>query len=582
MATKVENALKPGTTLVHRDESGDKIYTIIRTLGGGGFGITYLVKGYAGNIPVKLAIKEHFMKSLCERDGQTMSVNYSAPVAKQVKDSLRDFITEATRLNKQDVRHPNIIAIDDVFEANNTAYYVMQYIDGPSLSDYVNRVRGGKPLPEKDALELMRPVLDALSKMHEVRITHLDMKPDNILLATDEITGEKRPIIIDFGLSKHYDEEGHPTSTVNTLACSNGYSPIEQYSGITKFSPEADVYACAATIFFLLTGHAPEKAPVDTPEIADELKGKCSKPVEEALLRAFNNNSRRRTQTVTQFAEELGIPLVTPPKPVETVTEESETELVTPEPPQPPKREPREPRKPQPPQPPVPPVEEAGDTIVIGDKPAKKPAKKPEKKKDVVVPPVPPVKTGGSKPTDDELRQNLFGKKEKTGGNGKKKTMLIAGGCVAALLLGAVILGSMGGDSGEVTPVDSTALTEEVVPADSVPAVEEGVAGATETPAATPQQPAADNAAAAKAAEQQKQIAEQKAAEQKKTKEDRQKPAAAPKSNAPSADDYARMAREEFAKGDPASLRRAADYANKAGSKGKDTRDKLKYIGYDD
>lgn len=568
MATKVENALKPGTTLVHRDESGDKIYTIIRTLGGGGFGITYLVKGYAGNIPVKLAIKEHFMKSLCERDGQTMSVNYSAPVAKQVKDSLRDFITEATRLNKQDVRHPNIIAIDDVFEANNTAYYVMQYIDGPSLSDYINRVRGGKPLPEKEALGLMRPVLDALSKMHEVRITHLDMKPDNILLATDEITGEKRPIIIDFGLSKHYDEEGHPTSTVNTLACSNGYSPIEQYSGITKFSPEADVYACAATIFFLLTGHAPEKAPVDTPEIADALKGKVSQPVEEALLRAFNNNSRRRTQTITQFAEELGIPLVTPPKPVETPAEDSATELVTPEPPKPPKREQR---KPEAPKPPVPPVEESGDTLVISDKPAKKPAKK-----GVAVPPVSPVKPGGSKPTDDERRKGSFGKK--TAGKGKKKTMLIAGGCVAALLLGAVILGSMGDDPGEVAPVDSTALTEEVVPADSVPAVQEGVAGTTETPAATPQQPVADNSAA----EQQKKIAEQKAAEQKKAKEAQQKPAAAPKSNAPSADDYARMAREEFAKGDPASLRRAADYANKAGSKGKDTRDKLKYIGYDD
>lgn len=118
--------------------------------------------------------------------------------------------------------------------------------------------KNGK-LGEEEMLELMRPIIDAVEFLHKHRMTHLDIKPDNIMLATGE-DSRVRPTLIDFGLSKHYGKDGKPTSTINTLGCSDGYAPIEQYGGITTFSPSADVYALGATMLFCLTGKDPKKA----------------------------------------------------------------------------------------------------------------------------------------------------------------------------------------------------------------------------------------------------------------------------------------------------------------------------------
>ena len=108
-------------------------------------------------------------------------------------------------------------------------------------------------------LALMAPIVDAVAYLHRNRLTHLDIKPQNIMLATAD-DGSMRPVLIDFGLSKHYDANGNATSTVNTLACSDGYSPVEQYSGITTFSPSSDVYALGATMLACLIGKTPQKS----------------------------------------------------------------------------------------------------------------------------------------------------------------------------------------------------------------------------------------------------------------------------------------------------------------------------------
>jgi serine/threonine protein kinase len=105
----------------------------------------------------------------------------------------------------------------------------------------------------------MEPIISAVGCLHQQQMTHLDIKPDNIMLAKD-VYEELRPVLIDFGLSKHYDKNGHPTSTIHTLGCSDGYAPIEQYAGITTFSPTADIYALGATIYFCLTGIDPIKS----------------------------------------------------------------------------------------------------------------------------------------------------------------------------------------------------------------------------------------------------------------------------------------------------------------------------------
>ena len=254
------NALPAGAIL----NSGKQTYRIVRVLGSGGFGITYLAvsRQKVGNItvPIQFAVKEHFMSDFCERDSDTLQIK-TGPGRQTVENSMKDFLGEARRLQQVGDGHPSIVKVNEVFEANNTAYYVMEYLDGESLRSYV-RSRG--KLSEAETLDLLRPVMEAVDCLHEQRMTHLDIKPDNIMLAREEDASGNavmRPVLIDFGLSKHYDASGHATSTVNTLGCSDGYAPLEQYAGITTFSPSADIYALAATVLFCLTGKDPCRSP---------------------------------------------------------------------------------------------------------------------------------------------------------------------------------------------------------------------------------------------------------------------------------------------------------------------------------
>lgn len=247
------NSLRPGTIL-----KGEQIYRIESVLGAGGFGITYLAQTSVmfGNIPVnvRVAVKEHFVGDYCERqhDGATVVCVGTQKVRDMVERSLKDFLSEARRLSAVSAKHPNIVKVNEIIEANGTAYYVMEYLSGKSLWDYI-RERGS--LTEEETRGLMLPIVDASAYLHASSMTHLDIKPQNIMLTDGN--GTRKPVLIDFGLSKHYTPDGSPTSTVNTLACSDGYSPIEQYSGITTFSPTADVYALGATILTCLTGRIP-------------------------------------------------------------------------------------------------------------------------------------------------------------------------------------------------------------------------------------------------------------------------------------------------------------------------------------
>ena len=255
--------LPAGTVL-----TGSRQYTIESVIGAGGFGITYmaLTEVVLGNMRVttRVAVKEHFLADHNEREASTLRVTTPGTVRsrKVVADSLRDFLGEARRLQSVSAGQKAIVKVNEVFEANGTAYYVMEYLEGSSLWDAV----AGRGMAEGDMLALMQPIIEAVAYLHANRLTHLDIKPQNIMLATEG--AGVRPVLIDFGLSKHYDEQGRATSTINTLACSDGYSPAEQYSGIMTFTPAADVYALGATMIACLTGQTPPRAPNGPPASA--------------------------------------------------------------------------------------------------------------------------------------------------------------------------------------------------------------------------------------------------------------------------------------------------------------------------
>ncbi len=297
------SALPAGTML----KSPSNVYNIIKTLGAGGFGITYLatVDITAAGVPAKalVAIKEHFLSNDCDRVGSSLSVSYSKPSASRVQNSLKDFIAEARRLQPIAGKHPDIVNVSEVFEANNTAYYVMEYLHGKSLKDYVSEHNSALSLAE--AMQIIVPVIDAVAFLHVNRITHLDIKPANIMLSKKG-DGKLIPTLIDFGLSKHYNSDGSATATVNMLGFSDGYSPVEQYIGITEFSPTADVYSLAATLLFCLTGQTPPKSnEVNASVIGSLLPASTPKSVRRAIIKAMSMRIADRYADASQLYEAL-------------------------------------------------------------------------------------------------------------------------------------------------------------------------------------------------------------------------------------------------------------------------------------
>ena len=236
--------LSKGTQL-HRGK-----YTIVEFLGQGGFGITYHAKTDDGR---DVAIKEFFMKDNCVRGDDSNRITVLTESARaDVERYHQKFIKEANNLLLLD--HPNIVKVYDVFEENDTDYYVMQYVAGGSFRDYV--LTHG-PMDEARAKNYILQVASALDYMHiEKHLCHYDVKPGNIL-----VDGEKA-MLIDFGLSKNYDASGQQTSST-PVGISTGYAPLEQYQqSLQEFSPATDIYALGATLYFLLSGQNPPEASV--------------------------------------------------------------------------------------------------------------------------------------------------------------------------------------------------------------------------------------------------------------------------------------------------------------------------------
>lgn len=221
-------------------------YAIQKTLGQGGFGITYLA--YDNVNRKQVAIKEFFMKELCNRNGKNHHMSVPSTGSRQLVDKFRaKFLKEANTI--ANLSHPNIIKIYDIFEENATAYYAMEYISGGSLADLLEK-EPEKRFCEVDALHYLRQVAGALNYIHMLGINHLDIKPDNIL------NDNGRAVLIDFGVAKRYDNDGHQTSTT-PVGLSHGYAPLEQYKsgGVAEFSPATDIYSLGATLYKL---HRPD------------------------------------------------------------------------------------------------------------------------------------------------------------------------------------------------------------------------------------------------------------------------------------------------------------------------------------
>lgn len=241
-------------TILH---SNNYSYRIIRKLGQGSFGITYLASvkmtGTLGSLDadIYVAIKEFFMKGYNGREGSSVTSANTDGTFAYYKSK---FIQEAENLSK--LNNNGIIKVIELFEENSTAYYVMEYVSEGSLDDCITK---NKRFAPAQCINYARGICNALHYMHSRQFLHLDLKPNNIMLRKN---GEV--VLIDFGLSKRFDANGNPETSTTVGHGTPGYAPLEQQhykkEPGAEFPATMDIYALGATMFKMLTGKRPPEA----------------------------------------------------------------------------------------------------------------------------------------------------------------------------------------------------------------------------------------------------------------------------------------------------------------------------------
>ena len=267
-------------------------YRIERYLASGGFGNTYVATDTRFNGLV--AVKEFFMRGTNHRaaDHSTVVVSNAANQA-GFDAQLDKFRREAQRIFT--LRNDHIVHVIDLFDANGTSYYVMDFIDGESLSARVKQA----PLSEAQARDVAGQLLDALDTVHRAGFFHLDVKPGNIM-----IDHKGHCTLIDFGASKQLSAMERTSLSSSGMAYTPGYAPIEQEGQRTKsIGPWTDLYAVGATLYHLLTGQTPPE--VDPDDTGDDGRmfaypAGVSMQMQKAISRLMNPSPRRRPQNVEQ------------------------------------------------------------------------------------------------------------------------------------------------------------------------------------------------------------------------------------------------------------------------------------------
>jgi len=271
-------------------------YRIEGILGQGGFGITYLATDT--NLQRKVAIKEYYPREFAIRDS-TLTIRASGD--KDDRDTftwgLSRFRDEARLLAR--FNHPNIVAVSRTFDANGTAYLVMDYCYGKPLDEIIKK---NGPLSEEQLNQILYPLLDGLKQIHSINFLHRDIKPANIFIRNDG-----SPVLLDFGAAR---QEVDHSRSVTSLATA-GYAAFEQYSTKGKQGPWTDIYGLGATLYRAVTGEKPDDSNNRILEdtlvpASKKVAGRYARRLLTAIDAGMAVRPDQRPQTVDQWRELFG------------------------------------------------------------------------------------------------------------------------------------------------------------------------------------------------------------------------------------------------------------------------------------
>ena len=289
--TPSPRSLRPFTMLKEK-------YMVGSVIGEGGFGITYI--GFELEVGMPVAIKEYFPSELATRDaaaGKEISV-FSGESSELFKEGLEKYLREARNLTMfADL--PGIVTVRDFFYENETAYIVMEYINGITLKQYLNKCGG--TMKQNDVIKMMKPVLESMVKIHETGMIHRDISPDNIM-----ITKSKQIKLTDFGAARVTNAEDQKSITV---VLKRGYAPEEQYRAKGNQGPWTDIYALCATMYKMISGVTPQEALERIIEDKVETLSKFDENIwpetEYAIMKGLSLRAEDRYQNVNDLIDAL-------------------------------------------------------------------------------------------------------------------------------------------------------------------------------------------------------------------------------------------------------------------------------------
>ncbi|MDX8377429.1 MAG: serine/threonine-protein kinase, partial [Mariprofundales bacterium] len=312
----------------HALAAGSEIgqYRIIRELGHGGFGITYLAQDI--RLDCYVAIKEYFPNELSMRNASNTVLAKSSNDDDNYIDGMRSFLDEARILAK--FRHPNIVRVNNFLEANNTAYIVMDYEEGQNMSQWLRNL--DRPPIEDELNNILHPLLDGLEQVHNKGFLHRDIKPGNIIIRKND-----SPVLIDFGAARFV--VGQKSRSLSAVL-SDGYSPAEQYETHGNQGEWSDLYALCATLYRAISGENPARSTdrgmalarrkadplLATSKVAKGIYNPKFLQAIDAGLSVFEED---RPKNVAEFREVLGKAVIEEPIPQQPIAKATENKTAT-------------------------------------------------------------------------------------------------------------------------------------------------------------------------------------------------------------------------------------------------------------